>query len=150
MGPGIGKLKTRARTSEENVGRLGERSPLALAIFFLRAPPVLSNVQDCTQRGAMILHDRHHKVSSPVSVHKKRTLFCHISSNMKMTNNSVKYGVFFKQYLRPILDISADLHKILFGADFWHSLLILSNLLLLRLTVFLSAHLLLKWKEHCS
>ncbi len=42
-------------------------------------------------------HDRHHKVSSLIKVHKNTPI---------SVNNTVKHEVLIKQYLRTILDIS--------------------------------------------
>ena len=52
-----------------------------------------------------IPYDKHHKVSSVVKS-RQNTEFCQICSNMKMSNNPVKYEVLIKQYLRSILDMS--------------------------------------------
>lgn len=45
----------------------------------LNQTPSRNNVQDCTQRGATLLHNWHHKVSSSIKVHHKQTTL----SNMK-------------------------------------------------------------------
>ena len=56
-----------------------------------------------------IPYDKHHKVSSLVKSHQI-TQFCQTWSNMKMSNNPAKYKVISKQYLRSIMDISAESH----------------------------------------
>ena len=51
---------------------------------------------------------RHHKVSSSITIKVHHNTHNSVSFevlNVKMPNNSVKYKVFVKQYLRAILDL---------------------------------------------
>ena len=59
-----------------------------------------------------LLHDRHHKVSSSVKVHQNARYSVTYEVIWKW-QNSVKYEVFVKQYLRAILDVSDDICNVL-------------------------------------
>ena len=69
------------------------------------------------RKGVTLLHDRHHKVSSPITVHKntRNSVTYEVT-----TNNSVKYEVLVKQYLPAILDIGENSGTVVTAATVKH------------------------------